>query len=86
MFEDPVALGPSALDTNNQNGPGLHLPSDEFDIPIVIQDKTFAPDGSLVFDQFNHGGFLGDKFVLNGKIQPFLHVHRRRYRLRFLNG
>src|SRR5438093_1438037 len=58
----------------------------EFDIPIVIQDKLFDQDGRLVFDTFDHNGFLGDKFVLNGKIQPFLRVKRRKYRFRFLNG
>ena len=57
-----------------------------YDIPIVIQDKTFAPDGSLVFDPLNSDGFLGDKFLVNGKIQPFFNAKRRRYRFRFLNG
>src|SRR5438128_1906102 len=58
----------------------------EFDIPIVIQDKQFDQNGFLVFDTFDHNGFLGDKFVLNGAIQPFLRVARRKYRFRFLNG
>ncbi|GFO54067.1 multicopper oxidase [Geomonas sp. Red276] len=30
------------------------LQSDEFDLPIVIQDKDFADDGSLVFPTFNN--------------------------------
>ena len=58
----------------------------EFDIPVVLQDKLFAEDGSLVFNSFDHEGFLGDKFLVNGKIQPYLDVARRRYRFRFLNG
>jgi FtsP/CotA-like multicopper oxidase with cupredoxin domain len=85
---DPVlngqAGGPDVGDENNKTG--LQLPSGEFDIPLVVQDKVFAPDGSLVFDQFNHDGFLGDTFLVNGKIQPFASVSRRRYRFRFLNG
>jgi FtsP/CotA-like multicopper oxidase with cupredoxin domain len=73
------------LDTGNEFT-GLRLPSGPFDVPLVIQDRMFAPDGSLVFDPFNHDGFLGDKFVVNGKIQPYLNVQGRKYRFRFLNG
>lgn len=61
-------------------------PNREFDIPLCIQDKLFARDGSLVFNSFDHEGFLGDKFVVNGAIQPYLRVQRRKYRFRFLNG
>lgn len=73
------------LDTGDETT-GLHLPSGAFDIPIVVQDKSFASDGSLVYDVFNHNGFLGDKFLMNGAIQPFLRVKRRKYRFRFLDG
>ena len=66
--------------------PFLQLPSGEFDIPLVLQDKRFAPDGSLVYNAFDHRGFLGDKYVVNGAIQPYLRVQRRKYRFRFLNG
>ncbi|MGA9772791.1 MAG: hypothetical protein WBV94_27425 [Blastocatellia bacterium] len=31
-------------------------------------------------------GILGDKFLVNGKIQPIFHVRPRRYRLRWLNS
>jgi FtsP/CotA-like multicopper oxidase with cupredoxin domain len=68
------------------NADGLQLPSGEFDIPLVLQDKLFARDGSLVFNSFDHDGFIGDKFVINGKIQPYADVFRRKYRFRFLNG
>src|SRR5262249_19106701 len=40
----------------------------------------------LVYNSFDHDGFLGDTFLVNGKIQPFLRVARRKYRFRFLNG
>jgi FtsP/CotA-like multicopper oxidase with cupredoxin domain len=66
---------------------GWRLPSGEHDIPLVIADKRFSPStGALTFDQFNTDGFLGDKFTVNGKIQPFLQVKRRKYRLRLLNS
>ena len=62
------------------------MPSGEFDIGLVVQDRQFDRNGFLVYDTFDHNGFLGDKFVVNGIIQPFLKVARRKYRFRFLNG
>ena len=77
------------LDTLNENDTSagaLRLPSDEFDIGLVIQDRLFDSNGFLVYNSFDHNGFLGDKFLVNGKIQPFLSVAARKYRFRFLNG
>lgn len=66
---------------------GFRLPSfPAFDIPMMFADKVFDPDtGLLFFDLFNLDGILGDKFLVNGKIQPFFEVHPRRYRFRWLN-
>jgi FtsP/CotA-like multicopper oxidase with cupredoxin domain len=64
------------------------LPADAYDIPLVLQDRVFAADGSLIFDPDadNFNGVLGDVFVINGKAQPKFHVERRKYRFRILNG
>ena len=35
-----------------------------------------------VFDLFNLDGILGDRFLANGVIQPYLNVQKRRYRFR----
>jgi FtsP/CotA-like multicopper oxidase with cupredoxin domain len=65
---------------------GFHLPSfPDFDIPMAFADKVFDQDGKLFFDLFNLDGILGDRFTVNGEIQPFLKVKPRRYRLRLLN-
>src|SRR5712691_601951 len=76
------------LDTGEETDPppALGLPSGEFDMPLVLQDKTFDVDGSLIFDQFNQDGFLGDTELVNGKVQPKTVVKRRKYRIRLLNG
>jgi FtsP/CotA-like multicopper oxidase with cupredoxin domain len=77
------------LDSGNERDPNpaaLRLPSGPFDIMFIVQDKRFAADGSLMFDQFDFDGVLGDKFLVNGKIQPFLRVKRRKYRFRVLDG
>ena len=62
------------------------LPGDPYDIPIVIQDRTFNADGTIFFDPLDHDGYLGDIYVVNGKAFPKVHVQRRKYRFRFLNG
>ncbi len=66
---------------------GFHLPSyPQFDIPLAFADKVFDPQhGTLFFDLFNLDGILGDKFLVNGKIQPFFEVQPRRYRFRLLD-
>ena len=35
-----------------------------------------------MFDLFNLDGILGDRFLANGAIQPYLNVEKRRYRFR----
>jgi FtsP/CotA-like multicopper oxidase with cupredoxin domain len=57
-----------------------------YDIPMVIQDRRFNADGSLWYNTFDHDGFLGDRFLVNGVIQPYLPVANRKYRFRLLNG
>lgn len=66
---------------------GFRLPSfPEYDIPMVLADRNFDPDtGLLTFDMFALDGLLGDRFLVNGKVQPFLNVEPRRYRFRWLN-
>jgi FtsP/CotA-like multicopper oxidase with cupredoxin domain len=74
------------FDTGDE-GTGFHLPSfPQFDIPLAFADRVYDPtSGQLVFDLFNLDGILGDKFLVNGVIQPFFQVSPRRYRFRLLN-
>jgi len=79
------------LDSGNEedtNPKALRLPSGvgRYDIPLVFQDRRFDRKGLLAFDSFNSDGILGDKFLVNGKIQPLFEVERRKYRFRLLNG
>lgn len=71
----------------NDDARGFHLPCDKFDVPLMFSDKVFDPSTQLLFfDLFNLDGILGDRFLVNGKIQPFFEVQPRRYRLRLLNS
>src|SRR6266567_5910794 len=74
------------FDTGNETT-GFRLPTfPTYDIPMMFADKCFDPTSKLLaFDLFNLDGILGDKFLVNGVIQPVLHVSPRRYRFRWLN-
>lgn len=66
---------------------GLRFPSGEYDIPMMFIDRKFDPStGELYFDLFNFEGMIGDKITINGKIQPYLNVKRRKYRFRLLDA
>jgi FtsP/CotA-like multicopper oxidase with cupredoxin domain len=59
----------------------------KYDVPLMLTDKVFDPvSGQAFFDLFNFDGILGDKFIVNGKVQPFMNVEPRRYRFRILNS
>ncbi len=64
----------------------LGLPAGEFEIPAVIQDREFNPDGSLAYPVSVQDTFFGDKVLVNGKVWPSLDVKKGKYRFRFVNG
>jgi spore coat protein A, manganese oxidase len=61
------------------------LPKDQHEIPLVIQDRAFGPNGALLFHGAEEGGY-GDTIMVNGCTWPYLNVARCRYRFRVLNG
>ncbi|KYG33034.1 multicopper oxidase family protein [Alkalihalobacillus trypoxylicola] len=67
----------------------LQLPAGPYDIPLLIQDRTFNDDGSLFFPDHSNSSvapFEGDTILVNGKVWPYLEVEPRKYRFRILNG
>ena len=67
----------------------LDLPSGEFEIPIVLQDRSFNDDNQLVYGGGMHAqmvGFQGDRILVNGRPDYAIDVASRAYRLRILNG
>ncbi len=79
------------IDSNNENDPNpaaLRLPSGVgvYDIPLALSDPQFDSSGYLSYDQFNTKGHLGDKFCVNGKVQPYFKVQARKYRFRLLDS
>ena len=73
---------------DNANG----LPSGPYEIPLVIQDRQFNPDGTFLYPRSTVaevtwiGEYFGDVMLVNGKVWPYLTVEPRLYRLRILNG
>jgi spore coat protein A len=65
---------------------GLGLPSGEYEVPAVIQDREFSADGTLFYPPTLQDAFFGDKVLVNGKVWPFHNVKQGKYRYRFLNG
>ncbi|BAY42928.1 type 3 multicopper oxidase [Scytonema sp. HK-05] len=64
----------------------LPLPKGNYDIPLIIQDRQFASDGSLVFDNRNQTSVMGDVVTVNGVPWPRMEVANRKYRFRVLNA
>ena len=72
----------------------LGLPSGEFDVPLIVQDRTFDKNNQLAY--FGQGmmggametlmGFRGERILVNGQLDYKLEVAKRAYRLRVLNG
>jgi FtsP/CotA-like multicopper oxidase with cupredoxin domain len=77
LIDDPQA---SALPLPSQYGVD--------DVPLIIQDKRIAADGSLDFSQspISPIGRLGDEILVNGTHDPYLKVTDRLVRLRLLNA
>jgi len=74
------------------------LPAERHEVELVIQDRTFHPDGRLAYPDIPMplpgwpGGpsqlvdFYGEVILVNGRAWPRLRVEPRPYRFRLLNG
>lgn len=69
----------------------LDLPNDYGvdDIPLVVQDRAFASDGSFIYSTRMRNvmmGMMGDTMLVNGVVEPVFEARSDRLRLRLLNG
>lgn len=79
------------IDTGDEydtSATALCLPSGlgKYDIPLMFFDPRVDSSGYVAFDQFENDGHLGNVFTVNGKIQPYFRVERRKYRFRMLDA
>ncbi len=78
-----------ALFVHDEEEAKLELPSGEYEIPIVIQDRLFDEQNQLIYARNMHDrmvGFYGDRILVNGRPDFQIDVASRAYRLRVLNG
>ncbi len=79
------------FDTGDEPNP-IGIPGGAYEVPLVIQDRQFNPDGTLLYPTSDIEGvtwigeYFGDVMLVNGKVWPFLNVEPRLYRFRILNG
>ena len=71
------------------------LPTGKYDMPIVIQDRTFLANGSMWFDTVGLDPsihpywmpeFFGNTIMVNGLAWPNMNVDNGQYMLRLLDG
>ncbi|MGZ6825908.1 MAG: multicopper oxidase family protein [Mycobacteriales bacterium] len=85
-------------DTGRAGNP-LGLPSGRYELPLIVQDRSFHPDGTLAYPLGPFTGvdrpdypdqwapeYFGDVATVNGKAWPDLDVDRAVYRFRVYNG
>ena len=70
----------------------LHLPQGAYEIPLVIFDRSFRPDGRIYYPVSGKpdapwvSEYYGSAILVNGRIFPYLEVQPRKYRFRLLNS
>ena len=79
------------FDTGTEPNP-IGIPGGAYEIPLVMQDRQFNPDGTFLYPTSDVPGliwigeYFGNVMLVNGKVWPFLEVEPRMYRFRILNG
>jgi FtsP/CotA-like multicopper oxidase with cupredoxin domain len=66
----------------------LNLPSNEFELPLLIQDKRFDQNKQLIYKEISrdNNGVNGDVVLVNATPFPYHNVSSRKYRLRIANA
>ncbi|HET7314597.1 multicopper oxidase [Salinisphaera sp.] len=70
----------------------LGLPDGDQEIPLIICDRRFSPEGQLYYPTSGIPGhpwiseFRGNAIMINGKLYPYLDIEPRQYRFRLING
>ncbi|RBY82463.1 hypothetical protein DQ238_03990 [Geodermatophilus sp. TF02-6] len=74
------------LRDDDDPGDGSRLPGGPYEVPLLIQDRSFAADGTLVYPTGWVPMSFGDVATVNGKAWPTTTVDRSRYRFRVVNA
>lgn len=81
-----VALGlAGAFIVNDAEEAALGLPGGSYEVPLVVRDASLDNAGNIAYRP-RSGGFVGDTWLVNGTLSPYLDVDTAVYRFRVLNG
>ncbi len=78
-----------AIIVSDEEERALGLPSGEFELPVVIQDRTLNDANQLIYGGGMHMsmfGFYGERILVNGRADAHFDVASRAYRLRVMNA
>ena len=67
----------------------LGLPSGDYDLPLVIQDKRLSATGEMIYSPEHEDiitGYLGDTIFVNGTPDAYFETDKTLYRLRLINA
>ncbi|CAI5458848.1 unnamed protein product [Closterium sp. Yama58-4] len=90
----PISLFGAFILSNPQAEKKFNLPMGRFDVPLLIQDRSFLWNGHTFMEGKGltkaHPVWLPEYFgnfmTVNGKVTPYMAVQRRKYRFRLING
>ena len=74
---------------NDAEEQALNLPSGNYELPLIIQDKRLYPDYSLNYSPSLPevgSGYMGQYITVNGVNSPYHNVSTKFYRLRIINA
>lgn len=73
---------------NDAEEAALNLPSGNYEIPLLIQDKRLTASGIAYNPSMGEvmSGYMGETIIVNGEASPYTEVATKFYRLRILNG
>ena len=73
---------------NDAEEAALNLPSGQYELPLIIQDKRISSAGIPYNPTMEEvmAGFMGESILVNGVFAPYTEVATKYYRLRILNG
>src|SRR6056297_46222 len=63
----------------------LNLPDGEYDVPLVLADRSFMDNGELFYPGMFMANVAGDTATVNGAAWPYMEVEPRKYRFHVVN-
>ncbi|UTF54845.1 multicopper oxidase family protein [Natronosalvus rutilus] len=76
-------VGPYRIKSKQEDE--MNLPDGEYDVPLVLADRSFTDDGELFYPSMFMANVAGDVATVNGTAWPNMEVEPRKYRFHIIN-